>query len=253
MSSPSILFADRPGEWRDVHGKFRSITITASYSATEKELTGPPPRSESTYSWNSSKAFLIRPSSNWYSTAMRDSCCACNWYAITGIFEMDKKINITPTPDPDDEEDSVYYSTQLYKKADLLQQPGFETLEGQLTAENYLVLDCRFAGAFMALVGNYYQEMINPADPTGPSILRLWTNKTVTADGAVLRKWTRENGSWVSDCGIIAAFPADRRSELGCVKPTALSGSWTINANDLAAEYNLTGTFTLSIVFGWAS
>jgi hypothetical protein len=168
---------------------------------------------------------------------------------------MDSSIAISPPWDPitDPQEDTVSYGTMLYKRADLLNQPGFENLGSELTAENYMLLDCRFGGWFMQNIGNYYQEMINPDDPTGPSILREWNTKTVTALSGIQRDWTRENGSWVSDCGIIVAFPADRRSEEGCVKPTDLTGAWTINAVDLAGEFQLTGSFTMSIGFEWAS
>ena len=254
----SILFLDRPSEWRDVHGPFRSISISASYSATDAQISGPPPRSSQSFTWSASHEFLIRPSDpTIYSTAMRSSCCKCNWYTINGIGSMDVEINVVPPWEdpylPDQPHDDVMFSTYLIAKEDLLNQPGFEGLEPELTADNYLLLECSFASWFMSNVGLYFQEQINPDDPSGPSILREWNSRTIEALGGISREWTRANGSFTQDCGLHIAFPADRVSELGCVNPTSLTGSWSIDAVEPSGEFRLTGTFSMSIEFGWAS
>ena len=255
MSSSSILFADRSGQWRDVFSPLRGITITASYSCRDRQLTGPPPRADQTYVWNSTSNFAIRPSSAWYSTAMRSSCCGCNWYTINGGEVTDSVVTVVPPWDPADPEDGVYFGTSLISRENLLLVEGYEDLGPELTADNYLLINSSFAFWFMGQVGIGYQTMIDPDDPHGPSILRPWTTKNITG-GGVDRDWT--GGNWTHDCGIFTAFPADRRSAAGCVKPATIVGSWSIDATnqlnpDIPPDFRLTGTFGMTISFSWAS
>jgi len=254
MSSSSILFADRGGQWRDVFSPLRQISIIATYNCRDRELTGPPPRADQTYAWYNSRGFEIRPSAAWYSTAMRSSCCGCNWYTINGTEVMDSVVTVVPPWDPADPEDGVTFGSQLITRDNLLATVGFEDLGPSLTADNYLLVQCFFGSWFMANIGNYYQEMMDPDDPYGPPILRPWTTKEITG-GGVDRDW---QGTWTQDCGIVTAFPADRRSAAGCVQPMTIGGSWSIDATDqlnpdVPPYFRLTGNFGMTIRFDWAS
>ena len=251
MSSSSNQFADRGRHWRDVFSPLRQISIIATYNCRDRALIGPPPLLDQTYNWYSSRGFEIRPSAAWYSTAMRSSCCGCNWYTINGTDVMDSVVTVVPPWDPADPEDGVFFSSQLITRENLLYVPGYEDLGPSLTAENYLLVECSFASWFMQNVGNYYQEMNDPDDPFAPAIPRPWTTKEITG-GGVDRDW---QGTWAQDCGIFTAFPADRRSAAGCVQPTTIGGAWSIDATSLSIppEFRLTGNFGMTIRFDWAS